>query len=257
MKLAVSNLAWDFQENQEIFDYLKELNIRYIEGVISKLGNWEDLNVDKIREFKQILDHEGLKVRSIQSIFFNYTSEGLHNTPSIISHIKTLTEYCQILGVKVMVLGSPNLRVISDNLQNKLSKTFIEIDSVLDGTQIELSIEPNMTQYGGKYFHNLNEIVDFIISNRLENVKTMIDTHNLILEGYNPIHELLKFEKFINHIHVSEHNLTPLNDLEFHKLFSQTLNDINYKKIITFEVKKCENRFETFREFSKIYSQKL
>jgi D-psicose/D-tagatose/L-ribulose 3-epimerase len=254
MKLAVSNLAWDFQENQKIFDYLKELNIRYIEGVISKLGNWEDLNVDKIREFKQILDKEGLKVCSIQSIFFNYASEGLHDTPRIISHIKTLTEYCQILGVKVMVLGSPNLRVISDDLQNKLSKTFIEIDSVLDGTGIELSIEPNMTQYGGKYFHSLNEIVDFIISNQLVNVKTMIDTHNLILEGYNPIHELIKFEKFINHIHVSEQNLTPLKDLQFHKSFAQTLKDINYKKIVTFEVKKWENTFDTFKEFNKIYS---
>ena len=254
MKLAVSNLAWDFQENQEIFEYLKELNIQYIEGVISKLGSWEDLNIDKIREFKEILDGEGLKMKSIQSIFFNYISEGLHDTYSIKSHIKTLTEYCKILGVKVMVLGSPNLRVISEDFETKLSKTFAEIDSILDGTGIELSIEPNMTQYGGKYFHNLNEIVDFIISNQLINVKTMIDTHNLILEGYNPIHELIKFEKFINHVHVSEEGLTPLKDLNFHKSFSQTLKDINYKKIVTLEVKKWDNTFETFKQFNKIYS---
>jgi D-psicose/D-tagatose/L-ribulose 3-epimerase len=257
MKLAISNLAWDFHENLEIFGYLRKLNIQYIEGVISKIGTWENINTDVIREYKQTLDLQGLKIKSIQSIFFNYTTKGLHDTENILSHIETLRDYCKILGVKVMVLGSPNLRVMTDDIQSKLSDTFLQIDSILKGSGIELSIEPNMRQYGGMYFHNLNEIVDFIISNRLVNVKTMIDTHNLILEGYNPIHELLKFEKFINHIHVSEHNLTPLNDLEFHKLFSQTLNDINYKKIITFEVKKCENRFETFREFSKIYSQKL
>lgn len=254
MKLAVSNLAWDFEENQQIFDYLKNLNIQYIEGVISKIGSWDKLNTDIIFDYKKTLDKQGIKIRSIQSIFFNYISEGLHDTESITSHIKTLVEYCKILNVKVMVLGSPNLRVLQNNIQSKLSKTFSEIDSILDGTGIELSIEPNMKQYGGGYFHNINEIVDFIITNQLVNVKTMVDTHNLILEGYNPTHELIKFEKFINHIHISEQNLSPLMDLEFHKRFSQTLKDLNYKKIVTFEVKKCENTFDTFKEFHKIYS---
>ena len=254
MKLAISNLAWDFDQNQEVFEHLKQLNISNIEGVLSKIGGWDDLNYEMLKSYHNLLQTNGLKVESIQSIFFNYKSEGLHDTHSIVSHIKQLVEYCKILNVKVMVLGSPNLRVHTEDLQSKLSQTFLEIDSLLKDTGIELSIEPNTKIYGGQYFHNLNEIVDFIVSNNLVNIKTMIDTHNLILEGYDPNHELKKFEKFINHIHVSEQNLVPLIDYEFHKSFSKTLKEIEYNKIVTLEVKGSENQFDVFQEFYRLYS---
>jgi len=254
MKLAISNLAWDFDQNQEVFEHLKQLNISNIEGVLSKIGVWDELNYELLQSYYNLLQTQGLKVESIQSIFFNYKSEGLHDTESIVSHIKQLVEYCKILNVKVMVLGSPNLRVYTDDLQTKLSQTFLEIDSVLKGTGIELSIEPNTKIYGGQYFHNLKEIVDFIVSNNLKNIKTMVDTHNLILEGYDPNHEVKKFEKFINHIHVSEQSLVPLHDYKFHKSFSKTLKEIEYNKIVTLEVKGSENQFDVFQEFYRLYS---
>jgi len=254
MKLAISNLAWDFDQNQEVFGHLKQLNISNIEGVLSKIGGWDQLNYESLESYHNLLQTQGLKVESIQSIFFNYKSEGLHDTESIVTHIKQLVEYCKILNVKVMVLGSPNLRVYTDDLQTKLSQTFLEIDSVLSGTGIELSIEPNTKIYGGQYFHNLNQIVDFIVTNKLKNIKTMVDTHNLILEGYDPNHEIKKFEKFINHVHVSEQNLVPLKDYKFHESFSKTLKEIDYNKIVTLEVKASENQFDVFQQFYRLYS---
>ena len=89
-----------------------------------------------------------------------------------------------------MVFGSPNMRkgIIDDSL----SKIFKRIDESLNNTNITLVIEPNSKVYNGDYFHNIKEIVDFIENNKFINIKTMIDTHNLELEGYDPIIELKK-----------------------------------------------------------------
>jgi sugar phosphate isomerase/epimerase len=254
MKLAVSNLAWDFSENNEKFTQIRDCQIGYVEGVLSKLGNWDEITNEVLKDYKLLLDNNNLKVKSVQSIFYNYDSNGLHDSDNIIYHIKRLIEFCEVLGVDIMVLGSPNLRKSTDNLYDKLSETFKKIDEILESTGIQILIEPNTKSYGGSYFHNLNEIVDFIISNQLRNVRTMIDTHNLILEGYNPIFEYIKFEKFISHIHISESELKPLHNENFHKSFAKILKDMDYSKIITYELKPTEDFVNTVGEFYKIYS---
>ena len=41
MKLSVSNLAWDVQDNQKVFYLLNELGINNVEGVLTKIDNWD------------------------------------------------------------------------------------------------------------------------------------------------------------------------------------------------------------------------
>lgn len=124
---------------------------------------------------------------------------------------------------------------------------------MLDNTGVELSIEPNTKSYGGYYFHTVQEIVDFIVRNDFKNIKTMVDTHNVKLEGLNPLNETKKHIDYINHIHVSEPNLKTLSDFEFHKEFSQLLKSFNYNGIITYEVNKCNGIIESVKDFYLIY----
>jgi sugar phosphate isomerase/epimerase len=151
-----------------------------------------------------------------------------------------------------MVFGSPTMRngVIDDSL----SLIFKKIDNLLNNTNITLVIEPNSKIYGGNYFHNLNEIVDFIKNNKFVNIKTMIDTHNLKLEGYDPITELCKYYDYINHIHISEIKLTPIITSETHINFSNELKKLGYDKIITYEVLKCDNIESEIKKFVEIYN---
>ena len=81
----------------------------------------------------------------------------------------------------------------------------------------------------------------------------MIDTHNLILEKLNPIFEFKKYYKYINHIHISENNLLPIKDINFHVEFSKEIKKMNYDKIITYEIIACKNILESVKLFSEIY----
>jgi sugar phosphate isomerase/epimerase len=253
MKLALSNFAWDSIDNESTFKELQNIGITHIEGVLTKISNWDELSVEKLIEFKSLMDKYGLTMDSIQSIFYNVNCSSLTDRSPVLEHYAKLIECCKILGVKVMVLGSPSLRKNIDGWKEDMISILSELDGILNNTGIQLSIEPNMKGYGGGYFYTVNEIVDLIGSNGFKNIKTMIDTHNVKLEDLDPLNEFKKHIDYINHIHISEPGLKPLSDFNFHKEFSQLLRASNYNGVVTYEVMKCENLMGSVSEFYDLY----
>jgi len=252
MKLSLSNLAWDIRDDDQMLSILKNNNIKNIEGILTKINNWDELTNDVLLKHKKKLDFYNIKMESIQSIFYNIKCDGITDDKIVYNHIKRLIGICNILEVKVMVFGSPTMR--NGLIDDSLSLIFKKIDGLLNNTGITLIIEPNSKIYKGNYFHNLTEIVDFIDQNKFINIKTMIDTHNLILEGNDLIIELNKYYNYINHIHISEVNLSPITNPEIHIKFSNELKKMRYDKIITYEVLKCDNVESELKRFIEIYN---
>jgi len=254
-EISISNLAWDPIDNELIFKKLNSVGITHIEGVLTKISDWKNLTKEKLVEFKILMDKYNISMESIQSIFFGVNCLDLTDEIIVIKHYIKLIEYCKIFGVKVMVLGSPSLRKNIEGWENKLSSILNQVDNLLIGTNIELSIEPNMKGYNGGYFFTLNEIVNFIEINGFKNIKTMIDTHNIKLEQLDPINEFESNIKHINHIHISEPHLKPIVEFDFHKKFSELLKKNNYNGIITYEVMKCKNLMNSVQKFQRIYAK--
>lgn len=251
--LSVSNLAWDQEDNDLIFQNLHDNGINQIEGVVNKIADWHSITDQHIKDYKQYLDSKSITVRSLQSIFYNSGITDLKDEERVIAHMKRLIRISKQLGVKILVFGSPTMRKQIDNWQTKLKNLFIGIDYLLDGTGIELVIEPNAKIYGGEYFHTVPEIVEFIMENNLQNINTMIDTHNIILEGQDPIEVFDEYVHFISHVHISEPGLVPFIASDLHINFSKKLQELNYKNIITYEVLKHDNFHESVQSFSSIY----
>jgi sugar phosphate isomerase/epimerase len=254
MKLAVSNLAWDLKDSDEVFKVLKSNDIKNIEFTFTKLGNWNRISYRDVMEFKKRLDDNGIVAESAQSIFYNTGID--HVGDDALKHFEKLIEYADILDTKVLVFGSSTMRKKVDNWEKKLISTFQSLDSMLKGTTIDVVIEPNSKHYGGDYFFRINEIIQFIEQNKLTYIKTMIDTHNSILEGCDPRTELIFWFDLIKHIHVSENSLKPINSIqsmEFHKTFSNTIRSTGYNKIVTYEVLKHPIVMDTIPVFSDLY----
>lgn len=254
MKLAISNLAWNNEDSELIFSHLKQLNINNIEGVLTKLELWDKMSLDILLDFKRKLDSNGILIPSLQSLFYNVNCKNISDENTFINHFEKIIEYSKVLSVEVLVFGSPSLRKKVDKWEESLSRVFIMLDNLLENTGIEISIEPNSKIYGGDYFFSISEIVSFIKQNNLKNIKTMIDTHNVILEGLNPISEFNTYYEYINHIHISENNLSPIKNINFHLDFSNEIKKMNYNKIVTYEVISCDNILESIKLFSEIYN---
>ena len=249
MNIGLSHLAFD---SAEIYSKLKNLGFSYVEGVLTKISPWDSLSQTSLKQFKSDLNINTLDCYSIQSIFYNTSITSLCDK-KVMVHFCNLIEYCKMLDTKIMVLGSPNLRKIEPEFLKKLERIFSQLDVLLEDTGIKVVIEPNSHIYKGEYFYSCSEIKCFIKANNLRNIKTMIDTHNIINENLDPIKEFERNIELIEHIHISETDLVPIKDIGFHKEFANALRSNNYKKGVTYEIKKVNNITDSIKLFASIY----
>lgn len=253
MNLAISNFAWDNKDSVSFFSEMKKTGLSKIECVLTKIKDWSELTINDIIDYKKSLDYSNITPYSIQSLFYNVKCEKITEKKVVLNHFNKLIEYSKILGVKILVFGSPNIRKFEDNWENVISDIFISVDNMLNQTGITLVIEPNASIYGGDFFKTPSEIIKFIKTNRLNNIRTMIDTHNLELENLDPTIEFLNNFDYISHIHVSEKKLQPITNNKKHKEFSDAIKLKNYKGVITYEILKCDSINESIKDFVKIY----
>jgi sugar phosphate isomerase/epimerase len=253
MKLAVSNLAWDNYETEYFLPSLKEIGVDKIECVLTKIKPWSELKTTDILEFKEKALKHGLEPYSIQSLFYGVNCSSFLDKEIMLKHINKIVEYAKLLGVKILVFGSPTLRKKYDGWESDVYSFFISVEEILKETDITLVIEPNSTHYKSDFFCSVSEITYFLKKNSFKTIKTMIDTHNLILENLQPSIEFLQNMEYIHHIHISEVGLKEVDFDEKHLIFSNVLKSSNYKDVITYEVIKHENIIKSVQKFFEIY----
>jgi len=237
MRTAVSNLAWDNRVDRNFFQYMKMEKIYWVELVFTKIAHWNHLTANEVKDYMKFLRNEGMNCESAQSIFYQ-TEYNVVGT-STLKHFEKLIVLAAAGGIKTLVFGSPSMRKKFPGWEKQLQETFIKVDKMLEkiSSPINIVIEPNASIYGGEYFHSTSEIKDFIVGLNLKFIKTMVDTHNSLLEGNDPSADLINNFKYISHIHVSEPELNPINkNIDFHKKFSETLKKTTYRGLITYEV---------------------
>jgi sugar phosphate isomerase/epimerase len=252
MKLGVSNLAWENSELENIIPILKINGIKYIETVLPKYINWEVLDTTNLLNYIDILYKHDLLTLSTQSIFYN-SSVKHFSDPNFINHLKKVFDVSKLLNIDFVVLGAPTMRL--SHISKELIFNLHLIDSYIKNTNQILLLEPNSKIYKGDYFYTVSEIVNFIEGNKFSNIKTMIDTHNIILENEDPTENYLKYKNLISHIHISEKGLDSFAPTEKHITLSNTLKQTNYNGLVIYEAKPSNNLTIDIEQFAKIYNQ--
>lgn len=251
MKLGISNLAWENSELENIIPILKANGIKYIETVLPKYVDWEVLDTTNLLNYVGILYKHDLLTLSTQSIFYNSSIKDFGN-PNFVNHLKTVFNISKLLNIDFAVLGAPTMRL--SYISKEVISNLHLIDFYLKGTNQILLLEPNSKVYKGDYFHTISEIVNFIVDNKFSNIKTMIDTHNIILENEDPTENYLKYKHLISHIHISEKGLDSFVPSKKHIILSNTLKQTNYEGLIIYEAKPSNNLTFDIEQFAKIYN---
>lgn len=252
MNIGLSNFAFD-KVDIDLLKELPNLGINNIELVYTKYNKWTD-DYSDVKNIKDFFSNLNLNVNSIQSIFYDSNINSFSQEIEIKKHLNKLFNICKKIGIKKIVFGSPNFRKSFYENEKFIMNIFDFIENELKNTSIKFLIEPNSKIYNTEYFNNPYEIISFINCNEYENISTMIDTHNLLLDGFNPFRLLDYHHNMIDHIHISEYTLSALKDINFHLKFSNKLKELKYDGLIIFEIFKNENILENIKQFSNIYN---
>jgi sugar phosphate isomerase/epimerase len=227
MNIGVSCIG--FESMVDSITTCKKYGIKNLELVFNKVNDWnENSYIEKTK---------GLNIKSSQSLFYGVDCDSF-SSDTFIEHFKTLINLSKKFDIKTLVLGSPKLRKKED--KTKLNDIFKNLDNLLENTGIIVCIEPNARIYGGEYFFTIKEINEFLKNNSFKNIFTMIDTHNSWEENMNPLDEYNEYKDIIKHIHISNYNLSNIEDFTIFKNFLDNIKD--YEGIITFEVLKINDK---------------
>lgn len=114
MKLAVSNIAWLSEEEEDILPLLREMGVEGIEIAPTKYWpNPDRVSKTEIEAVKTRLNSSGFRIPSAQAILFGHPELTLfHNEETrnrTLDYLLKISSLSSTLGVSTLVFGSPKI----------------------------------------------------------------------------------------------------------------------------------------------------
>lgn len=224
--IGVCSISWNQKEiPSNVFDALTEFKYDYIESPFSAICN-------------------GYPVRAVQSVFYGIEDAYFWNERVCIEHMDGVIQTCLDNRIEIITFGSPAMRVGKKKLMVKFLK---DVDKMLEGVPIRFCVEPNASVYGAEYFNTIGEIVPVV--EKLNNISSMIDIGNSLLEGMNPLEELDRYYDNIHHVHFSAPHLAEIHDFRLYKKIYESLMEKEYRGKISYELKNPDDIYVAMKNF--------
>lgn len=247
MKISVSNIAWDSNNDESVSRMLYEEQIKYIDLAPTKyVENINELDMDLCKKITDFWLEKNISFLGMQSLFYGKNNLNIfdeNNFKNVMSHCKKIISIASMFKVKVLIFGSPLNRFIKD--KNKNSKLiaanfFKEFSKELQQTDITLCIEPNPKEYGCNFLTNTIECIDFVKELDLPNVKTNLDLSAVQINDEDLLEVVQYGKKYFGYVHISDPYLTPLENMIFHENSAKVIKSELNPEVISLEVNQSQ-----------------
>ena len=245
MKLAVSNIAWNEQDDGVVLDRMKTLGFSGLE--IAPLRVFSEECQERYEEAeifrRNLLERRGLEICSMQSIWFGIKERlfGSSEERSFLKeHTKKTILLAKALQCENIVFGSPKNRVIADETQRPIAIEFFrEIGNYAFSHGTVIAIEANPAIYQTNFLNTTREAVDFVREVASPGVKLNFDVGTLLVNEEN-IDHVENFLDEASHIHISEPLLEPVQKRDIHARLAHILSGRSFNGYVSIEMKRQE-----------------
>lgn len=258
MKLSVSNIAWDTEEEQEVFEFLQTSGVSGIEMAPTKIWpGWQNASADKAAQIRQEYQSRGLKIPALQAILFD--KPDLHvfgsdeSQENMLIHLDKVATLAQAFGAKVLVFGSPKNR---DRGTLSAEQAFLQgVDffrragDVCAKSNVQLCLEPNPSVYNCNFMTHWYEVLEMVNEVSHPSVCVHLDTACIALESDDVVEAIHQCADKITHFHVTEPNLGDFSEPEIdHAIIGKALRSIDYNGWLSIEMRKSGNPQKSVKE---------
>ena len=250
MELSISNIAWPSEYDEEMYDFLSFNGIKWLEIAPTRIfpyPPYDDLT--QAESFTRWLkkDH-GIAISSIQSIWFGITESifgSVEDRQKLLNYTYRAINFAFAMNCPNIVFGCPQNRAVPHgiNIEAYLPIAyhfFEQIGSYAEKKRTCLAIEPNPPIYNTNFINTTREAFELCRELNNPGIKVNVDLGTIIYYGEN-IKILKDYIDMVNHVHISEPNLVPIERREIHKDLLRELRDMGYRKCISLEMKDCQN----------------
>lgn len=246
MKLSISNIAWSSDNDSKMLAYLKNAEFTGLEIAPTRI--FSELPYEKLAQAAQFADmlkqRYQLEISSMQSIWFGRV-ERIFGTEeerlTLVNYTQKAIDFAVEIGCKNLVFGCPKNRISGSDGDMAIAVSFFhKLGEYALKKGTVLSIEPNPVLYGTNFINRTPQAFGLVKQVDCEGFRVNVDFGTILYnqETLAPIEDNLHL---VNHVHISEPGLIPVEKRSQHKELANILRRGNYQKFVSIEMKNTEN----------------
>lgn len=247
MKIAVSNIAWQVEEEESIAEIMQNLNIKGVEIAPTKIWKIPLLSTNnEVESYKNFWQSRGIQIVAMQALLFGRPDltifEGAEKRRETFKYLSGMIELGSKLGARVLVFGSPKNRRIGNLSWQKAEEIarlfFYDLGKIAAKHGMIFCIEPNPSVYDCDFITNSTQGLELVTKINSEGFGLHLDAAGMTLSE-EVIQPALK-QSFcrLRHFHISEPSLAPLGEGGVnHQTFATTLANLKYEGWTSIEMR--------------------
>ncbi len=253
MKLAVSNIAWNPEEQDAIIPILRDRGVGGIEVAPTKLWpDWAGADAASAESARRDFEALGFAVPSMQAILFGKPDLSIFAAASdpiraeTLDHLALVARLAGALGARALVFGSPRNRDRGDRSPDVAfeiaAEFFREAGRICARHDTWLCLEPLPDAYGSNFATSWKEAARLVQAVDTPGFGLHLDTACIHMGGDDPAEAVLTCDGMIRHFHVSEPQLADLSNPTIdHKRVGEALKSIGYGNWISLEMRRPDD----------------
>ena len=245
LKLAVSNIGWNAEQDEEAYALMKKYQFTGLEIAPTRI--FPEKPYERLEEAalwsRNLAKKHGFTVTSLQSIWFG-RQERLFGTEEerevLAEYTRQAIDFSSAVGSRNLVFGCPRNRVCPDGTDPEAGlRFFAEIGNYAAQRGTVIGMEANPAIYNTNYINSTSEALDLIRAVGSRGFLLNLDVGTMIQNEEDPA-GLEGNVNLINHVHISEPGLKPIEQREIHQDLKRILTDGSYEGFVSIEMGKVE-----------------
>ena len=242
MKLSISNIAWSAEKNLQVYELMQEKNFTGLEIAPTKI--FPENPYSKLKDAENWKKNLPFEVPSMQSIWFGRTEKIFGSEVErkiLLDYTKKAIDFAKVIGCKNLVFGCPKNRNLPEGANKNIGvKFFSELADYAQKNNTVIGMEANPTIYNTNYINTTQDALNLIGEVNSAGFKLNLDIGTMIQNSESA--EILRGKvHLINHVHISEPFLKPIQERKIHGEIAEILKSEGYKNFISIEMATVED----------------
>jgi len=241
MKLSVSNIGWAAEQDEQVYDLLRELGFQGLEIAPTRIFAQKPYeNPEAVRNFALTLKSRfALELCSMQSIWYGKSeriAESEDAYQSLMEYTEDAARFAKAAGCRNLVFGCPKNRNLAEPAETEMVERFLKDAADAVGKHgVILALEANPIIYNTNFVNTTRQALDLL--QKIDHPSLMLNLDfGTIVENGEDLSILKEQIGRISHVHISEPFLKPLRPRVEHEWLRNILEENRYDQFISLEM---------------------
>jgi sugar phosphate isomerase/epimerase len=247
MKVAISNIAWELEEEAAAARALAARSLRGVEVAPTKI--WPAplaAPPETLDTYRRFWNEQGIGIVSLQALLFGQPELLIFRDPETrrrtVEYLRGIIALAARLGARILVFGSPaNRRVNGLGPTRALAIAldfFREVGECAQSHDTAFCIEPNPPAYGCDFIRTAAEGSELVRAVGHPGFRLHLDVSAMTLNGEDYERAIEESFDCLEHFHVSEPHLAMVGETSTdHGRVARCLRRLGYKGWVSIEMR--------------------